>query len=158
MSRRSNKNEKVMKHFCYLLRSLNPKFLTKTYFGYTIDVNRRLRQHNGEIVGGAKKTINFRPWKLVMYIEDFPDEINALQYEWKVNHCKRGQYPRNLHEKLNRIWSIMCLDFWTSNSIYYQVPLTIVWKEEGLETPEKITNLYNEKKSQRYGVIKYNEN
>ena len=143
-------SKKKPKHYCYLLRSLNQKFLAKTYFGYTTDVNRRLRQHNGEIAGGARKTINFRPWKLVMYIKDFPDWHNALQFEWTVNHCKRSQYPKNLNEKLDRIWNVLCLDFWTNNSTYYQVPLTIVWNEEGLQTPKKILTLYNSDECLRY--------
>ena len=32
--------------YCYFLRSQN-----QTYNGYTVDLKRRLRQHNGELVG-----------------------------------------------------------------------------------------------------------
>ena len=33
--------------YCYFLRSEN-----RTYNGYTVDLKRRLRQHNGELKGG----------------------------------------------------------------------------------------------------------
>jgi hypothetical protein len=33
--------------YCYFLRSQN-----RTYNGYTVDLERRLRQHNGELKGG----------------------------------------------------------------------------------------------------------
>ncbi|MFK7989355.1 MAG: GIY-YIG nuclease family protein [Sandaracinaceae bacterium] len=36
----------------------------RTYVGITTDVDRRLRQHNGELVGGAKSTRARRPWRV----------------------------------------------------------------------------------------------
>ena len=38
--------------FVYMLESSDGA----TYIGATVDLNRRLRQHNGEIKGGAKRT------------------------------------------------------------------------------------------------------
>ena len=37
----------------YLLENSDNK---KTYLGVTVNINRRIRQHNGELVGGAKYT------------------------------------------------------------------------------------------------------
>jgi len=48
-------------HYCYFLRSQN-----LTYNGYTVDLKRRLRQHNREIKGGAKYTSRKKvvsPWR-----------------------------------------------------------------------------------------------
>jgi structure-specific endonuclease subunit SLX1 len=42
--------------FCYLLKSVNEKYKGDTYIGFTDDPIKRLRQHNGQIKGGAKKT------------------------------------------------------------------------------------------------------
>lgn len=36
----------------------------RTYVGVTTDVARRLRQHNGELRGGARSTRAGRPWRL----------------------------------------------------------------------------------------------
>ena len=77
---------KRQKHCVYLLRSLNPRYSRRTYIGYTVNPERRIRQHNGEITGGAKRTIRARPWKMVCYIEGFPDQRTGLQYEWINNH------------------------------------------------------------------------
>jgi structure-specific endonuclease subunit SLX1 len=39
--------------FVYCISTIDPP--TRTYIGATTDVDRRLRQHNGELSGGARK-------------------------------------------------------------------------------------------------------
>ena len=68
--------------FCYILCSLNEKYLNGTYIGFTDDPLHRIRQHNGEIKGGAKFTKRRRPWKLILVISNFPNKIAALKFEW----------------------------------------------------------------------------
>ncbi len=72
------------KHYCYLLQSISNE--NRTYVGYTRDPQKRLRQHNGEIVGGAKSTRSHRPWRIICTIEGFPDKRTALQFEWRMHH------------------------------------------------------------------------
>ena len=68
--------------YVYCLRSTNEN----TYIGATIDPVRRLRQHNCEIVGGARATrarvANGEAWSLFCYVGPF-DKIAALKFEWR---------------------------------------------------------------------------
>jgi len=81
----NNINEYPSDHMCYVLKSLSSK---RIYVGYTIDFDRRLRQHNGEIKGGAKKTEKGRPWVPICHIKGFYEKSSALRFEWKIQHSK----------------------------------------------------------------------
>lgn len=61
---------------------------TRTYVGATVDPDRRLRQHNGELVGGARATRG-DSWTRVCLVSGFPDERAALQFEWMWKHYTR---------------------------------------------------------------------
>jgi predicted GIY-YIG superfamily endonuclease len=75
--------------FCYILKSTTS---LKTYNGYTNRIDRRVRQHNKEIRGGAKATCNGGPWEyLVIISSDNPNftKKRALSLEWSI------KYPTN---------------------------------------------------------------
>ena len=55
-----------------------------TYVGVTIDVERRLRQHNGEAPGGARRTRAGRPWKLHAIHGPFEGRGSAQQVEHQI--------------------------------------------------------------------------
>lgn len=75
--------------FVYLLLSSD----NATYVGATIDLDRRLRQHNKEIKGGAfatsAKVNKGETWIRACHVEGFPDWQAALQFEWRWKHLSR---------------------------------------------------------------------
>jgi predicted GIY-YIG superfamily endonuclease len=91
----------------------------RTYVGYTKNLNRRLRQHNGEIKGGAKATRYGRPWRIICYISGFPDSKTALQFEWRMHHPPKYLKKRcyGVEGRVKCIEEILKLDRFTKKSI-----------------------------------------
>jgi len=85
---------------CYLLRS--SCFPNRTYAGVTNDLRHRMRQHNGELIGGASATRRCRPWVLAAVVLGFDaDKSAAMRFEWftKVSHApgaKKAFVPAHL--------------------------------------------------------------
>ena len=69
-------------YFCYILTSINARYIGNTYIGFTDNPLHRLRQHNGMIKGGAKYTLKRKPWEIVLVVSNFPNKILALKFEW----------------------------------------------------------------------------
>jgi structure-specific endonuclease subunit SLX1 len=65
----------------YMLRSIARPGCT--YIGSTPNPGRRVRQHNGEIKGGAARTSrgDKRPWEMVAVVAGFPGAVAALKFE-----------------------------------------------------------------------------
>jgi structure-specific endonuclease subunit SLX1 len=75
--------------FVYLLLSSD----NATYVGATVDLDRRLRQHNKEIKGGAHATSakveKGEQWIRAAHVKGFPDWQAALQFEWRWKQISR---------------------------------------------------------------------
>lgn len=80
------KNEK--EYIVYCIHN-NYKY---TYIGITNNFTRRIRQHNGEITGGAKYTRRYRPWKVLFTIHGLTCKKEVLQLEWAIKHRRRKGY------------------------------------------------------------------
>lgn len=99
-------------HLVYLLHRLNPsdapihptrrKYrIGQTYIGYSNHLRRRIRQHMGEIKGGAKYTKRWiqsrQSFELVLYVTGFQSNRDALSFEW---HAKR---VHGIHKRIQHI-------------------------------------------------------
>jgi len=118
-------------HHVYLIKSTTTN---RTYIGYTVDIQKRLRQHNGELVGGAKYTKIGRPWELVCYVTGFPDHRTALQYEWRNHHPSgrpRGRGKGGLIKRIQNLGRIIKLKKFTNGCIdTSNLMFLIIWSSE----------------------------
>ena len=88
--------------YVYLLVSSD----NATYVGATVDLNRRLRQHNKEIKGGAHatgaKVAKGEVWTRAAHVSGFPDWPSALQFEWRWKQLSR-KLPAKMDPLLRRM-------------------------------------------------------
>ena len=107
--------------YVYLLVSTSGN----TYVGATVDLNRRLRQHNKEIKGGAHatgvKVAQGESWTRALHVSGFPDWQAALQFEWRFKHLSR-KYPLKMNPLERRICALkdlLALERPTSKALAY---------------------------------------
>jgi len=72
-------------------------FISKTYVGYTNDINKRLQKHNSN--KGAKATKGYK-W-VVIYKRRFLSKSKALSYEYRLkkNRIKRALILKKYEQK-----------------------------------------------------------
>jgi structure-specific endonuclease subunit SLX1 len=128
--------------YVYLLVSTNGN----TYVGATVDLNRRLRQHNKEIKGGAHatgiKVAQGETWTRAAHVSGFPDWQAALQFEWRWKQLSRkiSLQLKPLERRIKALKELLALERPTTKAITYKE-----WPsppEVHLET-EEATNFYN---------------
>lgn len=96
-----------------------------TYVGSTVDIQRRLRQHNGEISGGARYTTARRGWVLAAWVSGFPTWEAALQFEWRWKDITRkssGSDP--LKRRITALYQLIHLERSTRSAVAF-----IEWPE-----------------------------
>ena len=121
--------------YVYLLESTNGN----TYVGATVDVDRRLRQHNKEIKGGAYATgikVNQgESWDRICYVKNFPNWQSALQFEWRFKQLGRKLPARMnpVERRLTSLKQLLSLERPTTKALAYnewEFPPEIVWEDE----------------------------
>lgn len=121
--------------YVYLLHSTD----NSTYVGATVDLERRLRQHNKIIKGGAHATsmkVNAgQTWERACYVEGFPDWQAALQFEWRWKQISRKLSNKlfPLKRRMIALKELLALTSSTSKAIPYSQwnsPPNIIFESE----------------------------
>jgi predicted GIY-YIG superfamily endonuclease len=135
-----------MSFFVYLLLSSD----SSTYVGATVDLNRRLRQHNKEIKGGAHatgtKVEKGEMWIRACHVEGFPDWQSALQFEWRWKQLTRkitiSVHP--LHRRMIALKELLNLERSTTKAKAYtewpEPPKVVLEDDEARKYYELVNN------------------
>lgn len=111
------------KSFVYLLESTSGA----TYVGATVDLTRRLRQHNKELVGGAyatsAKVVKGEIWRRVCHVAGFPDWTAALQFEWRWKQISRKlpKHLKPLERRSTALKQLLALKQSTTKAVPYSL-------------------------------------
>jgi structure-specific endonuclease subunit SLX1 len=96
-----------------------------TYVGATVDLDRRLRQHNKEIKGGAHatgmKVSKGETWTRAVHVSGFPDWQATLQFEWRWKQLSR-KLPTSLNpleRRMKALKELLALERPTSKAKSY---------------------------------------
>jgi predicted GIY-YIG superfamily endonuclease len=118
-----------MSYACYCLVSETGS----TYVGFSVDVDRRLRQHNCELKGGARAT-HGKTWKRICTVLGFPTQQSALQFEWKWKHLtRRTNGATAVERRCKALTSLLNSECSTSNAApfsSYEGPLHLIIEDE----------------------------
>ena len=124
----------------YLLisQSPNPRFKGRAYVGFTVDPERRLKQHNGgHDAGGAKRTSNRGPWAMIVIVHGFPNMISALRFEWAWQHPKRSRrlntIPAKKKSEKSFDYHIRLLSEMLNIGPWCRLPLSVRWLRPDLK-------------------------
>ena len=110
--------------FVYFIESTNGS----TYIGATVNLDKRIRQHNKELKGGATATsikVNQgEAWSYVCYVENFPNWNEALKFEWRWKQISRQIQKKNpkqnpREKRLEALDLLLKLDKPTSKAMLY---------------------------------------
>ena len=113
-----------MSYYVYFIESTDGS----TYIGATVNLDKRIRQHNKDIKGGAIATsikVNQgEAWSYVCYVENFPTWNEALKFEWRWKQISRQiqKSKPNINPKEKRLEALnrlLNLDKSTSKAIPY---------------------------------------
>ena len=124
------------KYYCYIIT--NGK---STYNGYTVNLKKRLRQHNGELCGGAKATCNKGPWWYIVIITSHEwTAVRAMQNEWTIRYpTRRRPRPKEFQGAYGRVKSLKDISKYVTEPVITYVENTYYEFASGLGLPDNFT-------------------
>ena len=111
-----------------------------TYIGATVDMEHRLRQHNGELAGGARVTTSALgrglTWDLACTVGPFPTWQATLQFEWRWKQVSRKLGLNPLGRRVAAAIAILNMDKPTTAAVPFETyaPLTVYVFKKTAET------------------------
>jgi predicted GIY-YIG superfamily endonuclease len=83
-------------YLLYILFCRDPTSRVRSYVGITNNLRRRLKQHRGELSGGAKYTTGLREkgcqWVLGATAHGFVSHAEVLKVEWALQHHGKSKH------------------------------------------------------------------
>lgn len=92
---------------CYCIRN---ETKNKTYVGATNHFTRRIRQHNREIVGGAKSTAGHK-WHKIILVHGFNTRHDLLSFEWHFKHVVTVN-KNGVKRRVEALKKLLSIDRW----------------------------------------------
>ncbi|MDA1316984.1 MAG: GIY-YIG nuclease family protein [bacterium] len=89
-----------MSYTVYILHCADGSY----YTGITTDMERRLKEHNGEIKGGAKYTRDRKPVTLA-YSEECSNRSSATKREYEIKHLNREKKKELINLQIKQLIS-----------------------------------------------------
>lgn len=102
-----------------------------SYVGATVDMDHRLRQHNGAIKGGAVATTSAlkkgHSWDILCNVRGFPTWNAALQFEWRWKQLSRKRHGSPMFKRIDALIELVNMEKPTSKAELYSTyePLVI---------------------------------
>jgi len=88
----------------------------RTYVGATVNLERRLRQHNGVLKGGAKYTTarvqQGHTWSFVCHVDGFRNWRSCLKFEWRWKLFSRRLKGPPLTKRLEALNELLA--YWSA--------------------------------------------
>lgn len=105
-----------------------------TYIGATVDVERRLRQHNGELAGGARRTTAIYKgtspaWRTACVVTGFRTWSETLKFEFALRRVGRQQVHRwDMEGRRRALELVLAMNRWSCTSPpASEIPLVVKW-------------------------------
>jgi predicted GIY-YIG superfamily endonuclease len=123
-----NNSNSNSNYLCYCIQNDHEN---KTYIGITNHFQRRIKQHNGELSGGAKYTRGDH-WKPIIITTNFRSKCEVLRFEylWKKIRIKTT-YKSGVLKRIEILhYLLLHSDEWKHINIFSTKELAVYFNDE----------------------------